>query len=272
MLAAGYRLIVTHGNGPQVGESLLRSQMAQPQSPPRLDVCDAETQGVMGYLLQQTLRNTLAERRMRANVVSLITQVVVDPEDPAFHDPGKPIGPSYSPEDAAEYKQKQGWKMTEDAGRGWRRIVASPRPLEILELDAIKACLDHEIVVIAAGGGGIPVVRRNGQLEGIDAVIDKDHASSLLARSLLAELLLFLTEVDRVALRFGRPDQLPLDRLTCEEARRYLRQGEFPRGSMGPKIEAALEFLEAGGRHVVITCPESITGALQYEKGTHLSM
>ena len=272
MLAAGYRLIVTHGNGPQVGESFLRNQLTQPQSPPRMDVCDAETQGVMGYLLQQTLRNALAERRLRANVVSLITQVVVDPNDPAFQDPSKPIGSSYSPEAAAEYTRKRGWAMTEEAGRGWRRMVASPHPLEICELDAIKACLDKDIVVIAGGGGGIPVVRRNGQLEGIDAVIDKDRVSSLLGRCLLAELLLFSTDVDRVALRFGQPDQLPLDRLTCEEAKEYLRQGEFPRGSMGPKIEAALEFLEEAGRRVVITCPENIGGALQGKKGTCLSM
>jgi carbamate kinase len=270
IFAAGYRLILTYGNGPQVGETLLRSQLARPQSAPRLDICDAETQGSMGYLLQQTLSNVLAERGLCSKIVSLVTQVLVNPEDFAFRNPSKPIGPSYSPGDAAEHREKLGWAMTEDAGRGWRRLVASPCPLEILEIDAVRACLDKDIVVIAAGGGGIPVVRRRGRMEGIDAVIDKDRVSSLLAKNLLAELLLFSTEVDRVALHFGRPDQLPLDRLTWQDAQRYLRQGEFPPGSMGPKIEAALDFLKAGGRHAVITCPEDIAAALRHEKGTHI--
>jgi len=270
IFAAGYRLILTHGNGPQVGDALLRSELAQPLCPPRLDACDAETQGTMGYLLQQTLNNTLAERGMHSSIVSLVTQVVVDPQDPAFRNPSKPIGPSYSPEDTEDRKRKLGWTMTEDAGRGWRRLVASPCPLEILELDAIRACLDRDIIVIAAGGGGIPVVRRGGRLEGIDAVIDKDRVSSLLAKSLLAELLLFSTGVDRVALHFGQLDEVPLDRLTWEDAKRYLQQGEFPPGSMGPKIEAALEFLEAGGRRTVITSPQNIARALRYEEGTHI--
>jgi carbamate kinase len=271
IFTAGYRVIVTHGNGPQVGEALLRAQSARPQWPPRLDICDAETQGTMGYLLQQCLSDALVERGIRAHVASLITQVLVDPEDPAFREPSKPIGPSYSSEEAAEYRAKRGWVMTEQTGRGWRRTVASPRPLEILELEAIRACVEKDIVVIAAGGGGIPVVCRSGRLGGVDAVIDKDRVSSLLATSLLAELLLFSTGVERVALRFGQPDQLPLDRLTLHDAKRYLRQAEFPAGSMGPKIEAAIEFLEAEGRRVVITCPESISDAMRYEKGTHIS-
>lgn len=271
VLAAGYRVIVTHGNGPQVGDALLRSELASSELPPLgLDVCDAETQGSIGYLLQQTLHNSLAERGLRSGVVSLVTQVVVDAEDPAFRNPSKPIGPFYSFEEASERKRKLGWTITEQADRGWRRTAASPQPVEVLELDAIRACLEKEIVVIAAGGGGIPVVRRRGGLDGIDAVIDKDRVSSLLARSLLAELLLFSTTVDRVALHFGQPNELPLTRLTWKEAKQYLQQGEFPAGSMGPKIEAALEFLEAGGRRAVVTCAENIAGALRQEKSTEI--
>ena len=271
ILAAGYRLVLTHGNGPQVGDALLRSEVAQPALPPlRLDVCDAETQGLIGYLLQQTLENTLAERGLRPGVVSIVTQVVVDPQDPAFRDPSKPIGPFFSFENATQRKRILGWTMAEDAGRGWRRIVASPRPREIIELHAIRACLDSGIVVIGAGGGGIPVVRRRGGLEGVEAVIDKDRVSSLLARNLGAELLFFVTGVDRVALHFGQADELPLERLTAESAKQYLLQGEFAPGSMGPKIEAALEFLEAGGLRAVITCAENVAGALRREKGTEI--
>jgi len=271
VLAAGYRVILTHGNGPQVGDALLRGELAKAELPPlSLDVCDAETQGSIGYLLQQTLGNILDERGLHLGIASLVTQVLVDPGDSAFRNPSKPIGPFYSREEAAERKRYLGWMMTEEVGRGWRRLVASPHPLEILELDAIRACLNEDVIVIAAGGGGIPVVRRRGHLEGIEAVIDKDRASALLASRLMAELLLFSTAVDRVALHFGRPDELPLARLTWEEAKRYLLEGEFPPGSMGPKIEAALEFLEAGGRRVVITSPEKIAGALRREEGTQI--
>ena len=271
VISAGYRVVLTHGNGPQVGRALLRGELAEPDLPAlRLDECDAETEGTIGYLLEQTLENVLAARGLDASVASLITQVVVDENDPAFRDPTKPIGPFYRFEEALERKRKQGWVMVEDSGRGWRRVVASPRPLEIVELLAIRAGLDAGVVMIAAGGGGIPVVRHEGRLMGVEAVIDKDRASSLLARSLGAELLLFSTAVDHVAWHFGRHDQRPLERLSWEQAERYLREGEFPPGSMGPKIEAALEFLEAGGLRAIVTSPEKMGAALRGEAGTEI--
>ena len=271
VIAAGYRVVLTHGNGPQVGNAMLRSEFAEPNLPVlRLDECDAETEGTIGYLLEQTLENVLASHGIDASAASLITQVLVDENDPAFGNPTKPIGPFYRPEEALERKHKLGWMMIEDSGRGWRRVVPSPRPLEIIELPAIRAGLDAGVVVIAAGGGGIPVVRRGARLEGIDAVIDKDRVSALLARSLDAQLLLFSTSVERVAWHFGSSDQRPLARLTWEQAQHYLREGEFPPGSMGPKIEAALEFLETGERHAIITSPERMGAALCGEAGTEI--
>jgi carbamate kinase len=271
VLALGYRVVVTHGNGPQVGDALLRSELAAPQlSALRLDVCDAETQGLIGYLLQQTLTNVLAERGLRFTVTSVVTQVVVDPDDPAFRHPTKPIGPFYRVEEAFERKQKLGWELVEDSGRGWRRVVASPKPLEIVELHAVRACLGAGAVVIAAGGGGIPVVRRHGRYDGVEAVIDKDRASALLAIRLKADVLVFSTGVDRVAWHFGRPDQRFLDRLTLPQARTFLTQGEFPPGSMGPKIEAATDFLSAGGRRAVVTSAENIACAVRGEAGTQI--
>ena len=271
VIQAGYRIVMTHGNGPQVGQALLRGELSQPNLPAlRLDECDAETEGSIGYLLEQTLENVLAGRGVEASVASLITQVVVDSGDPAFDYPTKPIGPFYRFEEALERQRKLGWKMVEDAGRGWRRVVPSPRPLEILELPAIRAGLEAGVIVIAAGGGGIPVVRKAGRIVGIEAVIDKDRVSSLLARNLNAELLLFSTAVDQVYWHYGRADRRPLDTLTREEARRYLDEGEFPAGSMGPKIEAALEYLEAGGSRVVIASPRILKDALNGHAGTQI--
>jgi carbamate kinase len=277
VLAAGYRMVLTHGNGPQVGNALLRTELSQPELPPvRLDECDAETQGEIGYLLQQTLDNVLAERSWKASVVSMVTQVVVDASDPAFRKPTKPIGPFYAFEEALDRKRKLHWEMIEDSGRGWRRVVASPRPLEIVELDAVRACIGAGAVVIAAGGGGIPVVRRAGKLEGVEAVIDKDRVSALLARCLRAKLIVFSTGVDRVAVHFGRPDQRPLAQMSWHEAQSHLREGEFPAGSMGPKIEAALEFLEeactwnGGDCRAIVTSPENLAAALRGEAGTQI--
>lgn len=271
VLTCGYRVVITHGNGPQVGDALLRSELARPELPPiRLDECDAETEGQIGYLLQQTMGSVLAARGQRISVVTIITQVIVDPDDPAFRAPTKPIGPFYRSEEALERKHKLGWTMVEDAGRGWRRVVASPRPLEIVELPAIRSCLGAGQVVIAAGGGGIPVVCQRGQLKGIEAVIDKDRTAALLAKILHADLLLFSTAVNRVAWHFGLPDQRELDQLSWEQARRYLEEGEFPAGSMGPKIEAALDFLQAGGNRAIVCSPEQMGAALRGKAGTEI--
>jgi carbamate kinase len=288
VLATGYRVVVTHGNGPQVGEKLLRGELAVAQLPTQpLDACVAETQGELGYLLQQALDNVLLARGLVARVVSLVTQVLVDAEDPAFRSPDKPIGPFYSPQEAQERMRTFGWQMMEDAGRGWRRVVPSPRPLEIVELHAIRACLEAGEVVIAAGGGGIPVVRRAGQLHGVEAVVDKDRASALLAKCLGAQLLVFSTAVPCVSWHYGRPDERPINRISWEEASRFLQFGEFPAGSMGPKIEAALDYLanattvrllrqnarpEAPGAccRVLITSPERIADALAGRAGTEI--
>ncbi len=271
VLRAGYRVVVTHGNGPQVGQALLRSELAASAVPPiPLDACGAETQGLIGYLLQQELTNVLRERGLWQSAVSLVTQVVVDENDPAFAQPSKPVGPFYSSQEAERRQRELGWVMVEDAGRGWRRVVPSPQPIELVEIGAVRTCLRAGHIVIAGGGGGIPVVRRQNRLQGVEAVVDKDRTSSLLARQLHAELLLFSTAVDRVALHFGRPEQRLLDRLSWEEARQYLQQGHFPPGSMGPKIEAALEFLAAGGQRVLITSPENIIRAVRGQAGTEI--
>lgn len=271
VIGLGYRVVLTHGNGPQVGQALLRAELSQPDLPPkRLDECDAETEGEIGYLLQQTLSNVFLRRHLKITVASLVTQAVVQADDPAFRNPTKPIGPFYRVEEALERSHKLGWTMTEDSGRGWRRLVPSPRPLEIVELSAIQSCLQAGHVVIAAGGGGIPVVRTPAGLRGVDAVIDKDRASALLARQLRAQLLIFSTGVDRVARRFGRPDVFWFDALPFEEARAALAEGEFPAGSMGPKIEAALDFLHAGGVAAVVTSPERLSMAVHGRAGTRI--
>lgn len=272
ILRQGYRIVLTHGNGPQVGEALLRSELAQDVLPTNnLDVCDAETEGAIGYLLQQTMDNVLQEAGVPQKVVSIITQVIVDANDPAFLKPDKPIGPFYPKEEAAQREERLGWKMVEDSGRGWRRVVASPHPQRIHELEAIRACLDAGFVVIAAGGGGIPVVRRAGQLKGSEAVIDKDRCSALLAVELGAELLVFSTGVTHVYLHYGKENEKPLFRLSWEEAKAYLKQGEFAAGSMGPKMEAALRYLEFGGKRAIITAPEFMAAAVGGAAGTEIA-
>ncbi|MGH2347998.1 MAG: carbamate kinase [bacterium] len=272
MLSRGWDIVLTHGNGPQVGFNLLRSELAAAVAPPLpLDVLGAQTQGSIGYLIQQILGNELRSRDIRKRVVTIVTQTLVDRNDPAFHRPTKPVGPFYERDEAERLRAGRRWEMIEDAGRGWRRVVPSPMPLEIVERLVIKGLVFQSIVVIAAGGGGIPVVRRpDGALEGVEAVIDKDFATSLLAQAIGADLLLISTAVERVALNYGKPDQEDLARLSVEEAKRYLSQGHFPPGSMGPKVLASLRFVEATGAEALITSPEGIRRALDGRTGTRI--
>src|SRR6266545_4877447 len=256
----GLRLVVTHGNGPQVGFILRRSELAARvlhQVP--LDSCVADTQGALGYHLQRALDNEFRRQGVKKTCVTVVSQVLVDKDDPAFQKPDKPIGPFLSREQAEEHRARDGWQVAEDAGRGWRRVVSSPDPKVILELDAVKSLLDAGFVVVAVGGGGIAVVEdAAGQLSGASAVIDKDRASSLLARRLGAELLVISTAVEKVCLHYGTPDQRALDSMTLAEAKRYMSEGHFKPGSMLPKVQAAVDFLEGGGREAIITDPRHL--------------
>lgn len=270
----GWRVVITHGNGPQVGFILLRSELASHvlHTVP-LDSCGADTQGALGYMIQQLLGNRFRKAGVDVPVTTVVTQVIVERDDPAFQNPTKPIGPFYDEEKARVQEREQGWAIVEDSGRGWRRVVPSPIPREIVELRAIKALLQGGFVVIGVGGGGIPVVRDgNGDLHGVEAVIDKDYASSLLASDIDADLLLISTAVDKVFLNYGQPDQVPLDHMTVDEAKRYLEEGHFPPGSMGPKIEAVIQFLEGGGKEALITSPENLARALREETGTRITI
>jgi carbamate kinase len=268
----GYRVLVTHGNGPQVGFILLRSDIARNvlhQVP--LASCVADTQGAIGYQIAQTLSNELRLQGMDREVAAIVTQVVVDKDDPGFGHPDKPIGPFMTEEEARRRESEDGWVVGEDAGRGWRRLVPAPKPLEIVELDSIRTLLDHGTLVIAVGGGGIPVVREpDGMLTGRDAVIDKDAASRVLASELGAAVMMMSTSVDKVALNFGTPRQVDIDLMNAAESRRYLEEGHFAAGSMRPKIEAALTFLEQGGERVIITKPHHLEEALHGKHGTHI--
>jgi carbamate kinase len=264
LIKAGHEVAVTHGNGPVVGNIVIRNEKAKDEIPPMpLDVCGADSEGGIGYMMQQGLQNQLASMNIDRDVFTIITQVIVGADDPAFKKPTKPIGPFYSREDAEAMAGEKGWVVIEDSGRGYRRVVPSPKPLEIVERRAIGRAIDGGAIVIAVGGGGVPVVRdASGMLRGVEAVIDKDRASSVLARQINADTFAILTEVEKVALRYGKPDQRDLDVITVAEAKEYLARGEFPPGSMGPKIESAIEFLEGGGRQVIITKPELLSEAL----------
>jgi carbamate kinase len=272
MIARGYDVVITHGNGPQIGNILLRAELASTTLPPLpLDTCGADAQGGMGYMLQQVLGSVLKDRGIAKDVVTVLTQVLVDRDDPAFGKPTKPIGPFYSRDEAEKRRADLGWDIAEDANRGWRRVVPSPMPTRVIESGPIKALLKAGCVVIAVGGGGIPVVEVEGRLKGVEAVIDKDHASRLLANEIGAELLLISTAVERVSLHYGKPNETRLSALTVAEAKRYLAEKHFAAGSMGPKIQAAIDFIEGGGREVIITSPEHIGDALDGKTGTRVT-
>ena len=272
IVEAGNRVVVTHGNGPQVGFILLRSELTRDvlhQVP--LANCVADTQGSIGMQIAQSLQNAFRRLGSERQVVAIVTQVLVDPDDPSFTNPVKPIGPFMSEAEARARADNDGWVVAEEANRGWRRVVPSPAPLEILEMPVIRALVENDTIVVAAGGGGIPVIQKpDGSLRPRPAVIDKDAASSLLARELGANLLVFSTDVDKVSLNRGTPEQTDIDRMTVAECRRYLDEGHFAAGSMRPKIEAAVAFLEAGGEEVIITQPHHLKEAMRGGQGTHI--
>lgn len=273
MIEAGWDVAIGHGNGPQVGFILRRSEIAakvEGMHEIPLDVCGADSQGAIGYALQQTLQNELYRRNIHKNVATVITQVLVDKDDPAFKKPSKPIGSFMDEPDARRRETDMGWSVVEDAGRGWRRVVASPLPKEVVELETVKTLVQSGVTVITVGGGGIPVVDvGEGEYRGTAAVIDKDYASSLLAREIHADLFLISTAVEKVAINFGKPNQQWLDRMTLAEAKKYLAEGiHFAKGSMAPKIQAILWYLEAGGKQALITNPQNIGRALRGETGT----
>jgi len=272
MIEQGWDIVVTHGNGPQVGFILRRAELAATEvHTVPLDVIGADTQGSIGYMLQQSLENELRRHGIQKGAVSIVTQTLVDANDPAFEQPSKPIG-GYLSEDQAEMFRQTGWTVVEDSGRGLRRVVASPLPKEIVELDAINTLIAQDFVVICVGGGGIPVVRdEEDSLHGTYAVIDKDRATALLAQGIQADLLLISTGVEQVALNFNKPDQRWLDHITLDEARTYMEEGHFAKGSMLPKIESVIAFLEKGGKQALITNPENISRALAGETGTWIN-
>src|SRR6266568_2541394 len=271
ILRRGERMAITHGNGPQVGNILLQNEIAKDTLPPMpLDVCGAESQGMIGYMLQRALRSELESAGQTMPVTTLISQTLVDGEDPAFKNPTKPVGPFYTATEATELERLKGWRMVSDSGRGYRRVVPSPTPLDILERETIIRLYESGTLVISAGGGGIPVIRgRDGRLTGVEAVLDKDRTAALLAKTVGVETLLILTDVEKVSINYGKPDQRGLDRMTVEECKRYLAGGQFPSGSMGPKIESAISFLSnSDGKRVLIASLEGAEEALEGKTGT----
>ncbi|MEJ2052742.1 MAG: carbamate kinase [Calditrichaceae bacterium] len=272
LLAMNYNMVITHGNGPQVGNALIRVEETRHLVPPLpLGVIVADLEGGMGYMIEQCLQNKMHDKGVNRQVVTILTQVIVDPDDDSIQNPSKFVGPFFKAEQVGELEAKRGWTMREDKGRGYRRVVPSPNPVGIVEKNIIKQLVNQGIVVIAGGGGGIPVYYDNrGWLEGVDAVVDKDLASAVLATEIKAHKLVIVTGVDKVALNYGAPEQKNLDVLTMDDAQKYLSAGEFPKGSMGPKIEAAIRFLRSGGEEVIITSIENTEQALHGDAGTKI--
>jgi len=271
LISRGYRVVITHGNGPQVGAILIQQEAGREQVPPMpLDVCGAQSQGQIGYMLQQSLGKMLAGRSIAKPVVTVVTQMVVTPLDPAFRNPTKPVGPFYTEDYARRRMQSTNETWIEDAGRGWRKVVASPDPIRIVERDAIISLVRSGAIVIANGGGGIPVIERNGHYEGIEAVIDKDLGGECLARDVKADILMILTDVGRAALNYRMPDQRDLGTVTLAEITRYQREGHFKAGSMGPKVEACRRFVSCGGEASIIASLEHAVDAVEGRSGTRI--
>lgn len=277
MIKNGYDMVLTHGNGPQVGNILLQNELSKEDIPTMpMDVCVAESQGLLGYMIQQALTEALEKEGMEKVVTCMLTRVVVDPDDPAFDNPTKPVGPYYSKEEAERLQEEEGWTTVEDIERGgYRRAIPSPRPVDIVESGAIKRLVfggeDQAEIVVACGGGGIPVIRQEERLTGVEAVVDKDLAACVLACSIDERLLILLTDIECVYLNFGTDDASPLRETTVEEMEGYMEEGHFPSGTMGPKVEAAIHFLRNGGERTIITSPESLDEALEGEAGTHIT-
>jgi len=265
---------LTHGNGPQVGDILLAYDLSKETlAPMPLDVCVAQSQGMIGYMLQISLQNALKKSEIEKSVVTIITQTLVHHEDPHLKKPSKPIGPFFTAREASKNRKERGWVISDDSGRGYRRVVPSPLPIGFVEESSIKSLFDEGELVIAAGGGGIPVIKnRNGIFQGIEAVVDKDHTAALLASLIGAEILLVLTDVDKVALNYGKPNQKDLDHLTVSKAKEHLKNGHFPSGNMGPKIESIIDFLENGGKKAIITPLENVFDALNGKAGTTITL
>ncbi len=274
LIEKGWEVVITHGNGPQVGYILMRSECTNKQlglHTVPLDSCGADSQGAIGYIFQQVLKNEFEKRGIEKEAVTVVTRVLVDRKDPAFKTPSKPIGPFMDKNEALDKKNNEGWDVHEDAGRGWRRVVPSPIPKKIIEEKAIEVLVREGFCVIGVGGGGVPVYRRkDGIISGLEAVIDKDFSSSLLARDINADMFIISTAVDKVCLNFGQPDEKKLDMITVKEAEKYIKEGQFAPGSMLPKIEAALEYLRGGGKKAVITSPENIQASAEGRAGTSI--
>ncbi len=275
LLRGGEKIAITHGNGPQVGNILLQNEIAKEMLPAMpLDVCGAESQGMIGYMFQRALRSELGSRGPNLPVVTIVSQTLVDAEDPAFKNPTKPVGPFYTAKEAQQLRETKGWHIISDSGRGYRRVVPSPTPLDIIEKETIIRLFETETVVISVGGGGVPVIREeNGELRGVEAVLDKDRTAALLAKILGVETLLILTDVDKVFINYAKSDQRALDKVTVQECRKYLAEGQFPSGSMGPKIESAVSFLQDSTRkRVVIASLEMAEEALKGRAGTTITI